>query len=100
MISTPAPSVSSTALIAFEKKERPAIVKAKVEQTNQLQNQILVNRYFVYCRKSSEEEDRQVMSIQSQIQELNIHAQRDRLQIVAILEEAKSAKAPGRPVFN
>ena len=40
------------------------------------------------------------MSIQSQIQELKIHAQRDRLQIVAILEEAQSAKTPGRPVFN
>src|SRR2546426_12112099 len=59
-----------------------------------------MNRYFVYCRKSSEEEDRQVMSIQSQLQELKIHAQRDHLQIVATLEEAQSAKTPGRPVFN
>ena len=59
-----------------------------------------MNRYFVYCRKSSEEEDRQVMSIQSQIQELKIHAQRDHLEIVATLEEAQSAKTPGRPVFN
>src|SRR3989475_11185007 len=40
------------------------------------------------------------MSIQSQIQELKIHAQKDHLQIVATLEEAQSAKTPGRPVFT
>ena len=40
------------------------------------------------------------MSIQSQMQELKIHAQRDHLEIVATLEEAQSAKMPGRPVFN
>jgi site-specific DNA recombinase len=59
-----------------------------------------VNRYFVYCRKSSEEEDRQVMSIQSQIQELRQHAQKNHLQIVDALEEARSAKTTGRAVFN
>src|SRR5439155_18640593 len=52
------------------------------------------------CRKSSEEEDRQVMSIQSQIQELKRYAQRDHLQIVALLQESQSAKNPGRPVFK
>src|SRR5439155_11504239 len=60
----------------------------------------LVNRYFVYGRKSSEEEDRQVMSIQSQIQELKRHAQKDHVHIVAELQEAQSARTPGRPVFN
>src|SRR5229473_5298233 len=40
------------------------------------------------------------MSIQSQLQELKIHAQRDHLHIVAELQEAQSAKTPGRPVFN
>src|SRR5437879_13863902 len=40
------------------------------------------------------------MSIQSQLQELKRHAQRDRLHIVAELQEAQSAKNPGRPVFN
>jgi DNA invertase Pin-like site-specific DNA recombinase len=56
--------------------------------------------YFIYCRKSTEAEDRQILSIDSQITELKRHAVRRGLRIAAILTEAKSAKAPGRPVFN
>ena len=57
-------------------------------------------RYFIYCRKSTEAEDRQILSINSQITELERHAARKGLQIIGVLTEAKSAKAPGRPVFN
>lgn len=56
--------------------------------------------YFVYCRKSSEAEDRQILSIDSQINELKRYAVKKGLAITAVLTEAKSAKAPGRPVFN
>ncbi|MFA6554123.1 MAG: recombinase family protein [Candidatus Paceibacterota bacterium] len=56
--------------------------------------------YFVYCRKSTEAEDRQILSIDSQINELKQHAIKKGIKIVAVLTEAKSAKAPGRPVFN
>jgi DNA invertase Pin-like site-specific DNA recombinase len=59
-----------------------------------------VNRYFTYCRKSSEDQEHQMLSIESQRLELNKYAEKEHLTIVAIKEEAKSAKSPGRPVFN
>jgi site-specific DNA recombinase len=57
-------------------------------------------RYFVYARKSSESEDRQVASIDAQIEELNKISEQNTLEIVKVFSESMSAKAPGRPIFN
>ena len=57
-------------------------------------------KYFLYARKSSESEDRQVASIQSQIDVLKEVAKQNNLEIVDVLFESKSAKAPGRTIFN
>ena len=57
-------------------------------------------RYIIYCRKSSEAEDRQVLSIESQISELKKLAEKLNLSVVDIFTESQSAKSPGRPLFN
>ncbi len=55
-------------------------------------------RYFIYCRKSTDSEDRQVLSLSSQVDELRRAF--PGLSVVQVLEESKSAKMPGRPIFD
>jgi DNA invertase Pin-like site-specific DNA recombinase len=57
-------------------------------------------RYFLYARKSTDVEDKQVLSIEAQLSELRALARKEKLEIVAEFVEKKSAKLPGRPVFN
>lgn len=60
----------------------------------------LTTKYFLYARKSTDVEDKQVLSIESQLAELREFAERERLTILAELVEKQSAKTPGRPIFN
>ncbi len=57
-------------------------------------------KYFLYARKSTEDDDRQVMSIEAQLFELREFASRENLEILEEFQESKSAKSPGRSVFG
>ena len=57
-------------------------------------------KYFLYIRKSTDEDDRQVLSLEAQETELKEFAQKERLNIVDIFKESQTAKEPGRPNFN
>lgn len=59
-----------------------------------------MSKFFLYARKSTDTEEKQVASIPSQIRELKEFAQKENLEIVEIFIEAKTAKAPGRLIFN
>jgi DNA invertase Pin-like site-specific DNA recombinase len=58
-------------------------------------------KYCLYARKSTESEERQVLSIDSQIKEMLQMAEKENLEIVTMKRESHSAKETGqRPVFN
>jgi len=56
-------------------------------------------RYIIYARKSTEDEDRQILSIEAQLAELKEFAAKEKLEIVTSLCEVKTAKEPGRMKF-
>ena len=56
--------------------------------------------YFLYARKSTDVEDKQVLSIEAQLVELRQLAKAEHIEIIREFVEKQSAKAPGRPVFN
>jgi len=58
-------------------------------------------KYCLYARKSSESEERQILSIDSQIKEMLQLAEREGLEVVEMRRESHSAKDTGqRGVFN
>ncbi len=58
-------------------------------------------KYCLYARKSTESEERQVLSIDSQVKEMIQLAEREGLDILEIKRESHSAKTTGqRPIFN
>lgn len=58
-------------------------------------------KYCLYARKSTEAEDKQALSIESQVKEMLSLAERDNLDIVEIKRESHSSKEVGqREVFN
>ncbi len=57
-------------------------------------------KYILYCRKSTESEDRQVLSLDSQEKELMDIATKSNLNVIKTFKESRSAKTAGRPIFN
>src|SRR3989338_1091060 len=57
-------------------------------------------KYFLYARKSTDVEDKQILSIEAQLAELRDIAKRENLPIAEEFIEKRSAKKPGRPVFD
>src|SRR3989344_1888426 len=58
------------------------------------------HKFFLYARKSTDVEDKQIRSIEDQIAELRAFAKQENLNIVDVLIEKQSAKIPGRPIFG
>ena len=58
------------------------------------------HKFFLYARKSTDVEDKQVLSIEAQITELRAFAKQNNLAVVEELTEKQSAKIPGRPIFG
>jgi site-specific DNA recombinase len=62
--------------------------------------QTAIIRYYIYVRKSTDVEDKQVLSVEAQIVELRKYAADNNMQIVGVIVEKQSAKTPGRKKFN
>jgi site-specific DNA recombinase len=58
------------------------------------------NRYILYARKSTSSEDRQVASIESQVEVMQESAREHGLKVVKVMSESASGFKIGRPVFN
>ena len=59
-----------------------------------------MQKFFLYARKSTDVEDKQVLSIEAQLTELREYAKREDIIISAEVVEKQSAKYIGRPLFN
>ena len=57
-------------------------------------------KYFLYARKSTDVEDKQVLSIEAQLLELRVLAKKEGLTIIEEFVEKCTAKMPGRLIFN
>ncbi len=81
----------------MEIKINESFIGQKQRNGEDLEHQM---KYCLYARKSTEEDERQALSIDSQIKEMTTLAIRDNLEIVEVRRESHSAKASGtRPVF-
>lgn len=71
------------------------------EKEDKLVLPTIKHKYCLYARKSTEQDEKQSLSIESQVREMTQIAEREGLEIVEIRRESHSAKdSRTRPVFN
>ncbi len=81
--------------------DNTTVMLRKPQAGNRQEVKVVHVRYCLYSRKSTESEERQVLSIESQVKEMLQLAERENLEVVEIKRESHSAKETGqRPIFN
>ena len=60
----------------------------------------MTTKFVIYCRKSTDEKDKQVLSIESQLAELREFAHRERLEVVGEYTEAKLLSRQAAPYLS
>lgn len=61
----------------------------------------MVSRYQMYCRKSTESDEKQIQSLPDQITNLSSLVMQKGIQLIGEpLQESRTAKIPGRPMFG
>lgn len=70
--------------------------KNKTKGEQQLSNR--KDLYVIYARKSTEDDQRQVQSVEDQIDHCRKYAEQNGLEVVAVVREEKSAKIAGKRV--
>ncbi len=70
-------------------------------KTQSVNQGAVVMRYMMYCRKSSESDERQIQSLPDQITNLKSLVTQKGIELTGEpLQEQRTAKIPGRPVFG
>ena len=67
---------------------------------NDSQQSAIKSKCFIYLRRSQEREDRQSLSIEKQDKQVRQIIDRNTLSPIFLPSEERSAKYPGRPIFN
>ena len=92
----------ATAILSRKKAlEIPTVITSHIDLTPPSEKIPGTVRYCLYARKSSEDDERQALSIDSQIKAMLELAKREGLEIAEVRRESHSAKASGaRPIFK
>jgi DNA invertase Pin-like site-specific DNA recombinase len=65
-----------------------------------MNNNYQSQKFFLYACKSTDVEEKQVLSIDAQITELRAFAKQNNLNVIDVFIEKQSARIPGRPIFG